>query len=400
MTNFDNGSEEIFRWYSFRAKNLYMLSRKAFRQFKYPIATNFAQESIEFAGKALLEMNNFDYAKDSHDFSRAFKQMFKKYQKDKKIITKIISISDKWLKQSRNISRYGIEGLSPEQLDEGKRTIANRVSNDAKYILDYLINKERLNKTIINVGILNGRVYGTSTDKHPLAEAQCNNIGRNVWVKTLKTEFQEIGFDVKVNEISISKIDSTINVVINPFGEFFLSGGNIPDIMEIIYDFISTGGTFITLGGLPFWAFHDVKTDIRKPYVIKELVRDGNRVKLYTPLKNTISWQMFNIITTGDTRTISGSNNSTYFQNDIDKKRFGDLERDININEYRGLRQETTNLIPIIRMNREDYGEIYPISLKKIDLGYLFLVSLDIQTNEELQLIIDAIKGYLHWLFK
>lgn len=387
------------KWYSFRAKNLYVLAEKAFRQLRYPIATNFAQESIEFAGKAILEMNNKRYDKNSHDFSRAFKQLFDLYPKYNKTISKIISISDKWLKQSRNISRYGIGGLSPEQLQEGRRTISNKVIKDARYSLELLIKLERETKSNITLGIINGRVYGTSTDRYPLKARQCNQFDKNIWETRLKHDLQSTSYNLIIKKIPISKIDSTIDIVVNPFGELFPASDNFLDVIEIIHNFISTGGSFINLGGLPFWASYCVKTGARKSHVIKEIVIMDNKALLSTPLKNTLSWQMFGIKTTGDTNICSGANNSAYFQEPNDKIRFGDLERDIRINEYRGLTGENTYFTPIIRMNREDFGQIYPISVKHIGLGHLFLASLKIKTDEEVQLITDAIKGYLNWLY-
>lgn len=50
-------------------------------------------------------------------------------------------------------------------------------------------------------------------------------------------------------------------------------------------------------------------------------------------------------------------------------------------------------------MNRDDFGEIYPIGLKQIDFGYLFLVSLEIHNDEEVNLAIDALKGHLNWIY-
>jgi len=42
------------KWYSYSAKHQYILSKKKYNQFQYSIATRFAQESFEFAAKAIL----------------------------------------------------------------------------------------------------------------------------------------------------------------------------------------------------------------------------------------------------------------------------------------------------------------------------------------------------------
>lgn len=378
------------KWYSFVAKNQYINAKKCYYQFNYPFAIKYAQESFEFAGKSILKLHNMDCDKN-HDFSKIFINLQEEHPQYIKTIRRICQNSKKWLNpRDMTDSQYGTLGISPEIL-YGRKEVKEIISI-SKNTIEFLNKIERANKTEIQIGILNGKVFGNKADKFPLDGGKCNNFDKEEWIRLIKSDLNYNNSRLNIIEIPISKLDSSTDVVINPFGEIFPSDENPVEILDMIFKYISAGGTFINLGGLPFWASHNVRNKEKKSHV---------SAKYYggSFLSSTLSWQMFDIKTTSDTQTNSGPYPSTFFQNQDDKRKFGDLEQNIQIKEYRGLKQENIDITPIIRINRPDFGEIYPICLKKIDLGYLFLVSLDIQTREETQLIINSIDGFLNWMY-
>lgn len=118
----------------------------------------------------------------------------------------------------------------------------------------------------------------------------------------LSLNLKSTKFNITIKEIPISKIDSTIDLVVNPFGEIFPTDNSNIGILNLILNFISTGGTFVNLGGLPFWASRNVQTGKGKAYIIPEFNVINGQIFKSLPLKNTLSWQMFGIITTGDTK--------------------------------------------------------------------------------------------------
>lgn len=378
------------KWYSFVAKNQYITAKKCYYQFNYPFAVKFAQESFEFAGKSIIKLHNLDCDK-YHDFSKVFINIQKRQPQYIKTIRRICQNSQKWL-NPRDItdSQYGTLGMSPEKLYGRKE--AKEIIFISKKTIKFLNKMERINKTEIQIGILNGKVFGNRADKYPLNRGKCNNFNIGEWKRLLKSNLNHNTLRIKIIDMPISKIDSSTDIVINPFGERFPSDENPVEILDMILKYISAGGTFVNLGGLPFWSSQNVRNRESKSHVSAKF--SGGSF-----LSSTLSWQMFDIKTTYDTQTNSGPYHSSYFQQKDDKIKFGDLEKNININEYRGLKQDNTNIIPIIRMNRNDLGEIYPLCLKKIDLGYLLLASLDIQTLEEAQLVIDSIGGFLNWMY-
>ena len=67
--------------------------------------------------------------------------------------------------------------------------------------------------------------------------------------------------------------------------------------------------------------------------------------------------------------------------------------------EYRAIIKEerNENIKPLLMVKRPDFGDVYPISAIKYGRGYLFLGSMDIQTDSEFKKLVEGLKNFCDW---
>ena len=407
--------DKIALWYSMRAKILFKEAEKYYEQFRYPMSIFSSQETIEFSLKAILRLHSFSYG-ETHEISRSLNKLANALEGEfRKEIIRAAEISATWLGESRNFVRYGLPasgnfGILPEEFKIFDKNGAKMVLDAAKEVLDFLYKIEKKHKYPIRIGILNGYV------SEPEKETKLDDFYRikssfNVdkWKECLSDETK-----YKVDEIMASKIDNRYQIIINPFGEIY------PEIdlekkpvYGAIKEYIYHGGIFVNAGGFPFYWGWDVKEGNRKDFV--DMIpyytlpdADGTFVvyKDIKPFFTSLLWRDFGVRTTAATEVISASKKFEAIEvrkpdNDtvwIEKNVGGDD----SVLEFRAIiAEENENIMPLLKVIRPDFGDVYPISaIKYYDRGFLFLGSMDIQTESEFKKLVEGLKNFCDWRFK
>ena len=68
-----------------------------------------------------------------------------------------------------------------------------------------------------------------------------------------------------------------------------------------------------------------------------------------------------------------------------------------NVQEFRALRDESQNLVPLLRGTRPDFGNVYPIAAIKYGYGYFLNCGMDLVSNIEFEKSIVASERFLKW---
>ena len=73
-----------------------------------------------------------------------------------------------------------------------------------------------------------------------------------------------------------------------------------------------------------------------------------------------------------------------------------DVGGDDYVREFRAIiaKKGNENIIPLLKVKRPDFGNVYPISAIKYGRGFLFLGSMDIQTESEFKKLVEGIKNF------
>ena len=404
-------------YYSATARRALRDARKQKSHYRYPECIIRAQESIEFAGKSMLEFMDIEYKRE-HYIGAELEKIGQKKPYLKEEVAKVIVTSDRWLQQSRNFTRYGFQKLGlPPKIAFSERD-AKYALSDTEEIITLLDTVERSIKLCfpVKIAILNGYV---SEDRDN--EVQCNDSSRTSissaeWHKHLgglQTDDENAKYEVEF--ISASKISNRYMVVINPFGEVY------PEIdikkkviFGIIEDYIFTGGIFVCAGGFPLFYGWDVNKGEKVPLVegeihlLSKIALHGDAVyveekKKLLPFSGTLLWKEFLAQTTGDTDKHSGPYPLDVTQTEEDINKFGvltDIGGKKEVLEFRALIEKTKECIPLIRGNRPDFGEVYPIAAIPHGYGYLLTHGMDIAKEYERQKTLASVDRFIEWLQK
>jgi len=406
---------ELALSYSVRSKSLFRQAIRHYESFEYPLCIYFAQESMEFSIKSIMELHNIDYEYD-HEISEDIIKLYKELPETSyKHIDAAMIISVQWLGKLRKCVRYGFQkqGTPPEKLAFFYKDNAAKALNDAEFLIKFLLDNELNKKTIKKIGILNGYVFGSAHNETRLNQSHLNTYNIDNYYDFFRN-LQDNSVNIyDVEKINASKIGNIFDVIINPFSESY------PEIhlnnLYVFYkirNFIQNGGIFVNLGGLPFWAAQDVVNNKSRAIVntrtfpIRGRINQGNNVVLEMAeiplLETTLLWRYFNIQTTGDNFVTgdSGIKELKIYQNEKDKKIVGDLisiSANKVIHEYRAIKKLDSHIIPLLRARRKGFGEIYPLTAIRYDFGYLFLASMSINTDSEFSRIVQAIHNFINW---
>lgn len=403
-------TDNLALWYSMRAKILSKEAEKYYEQFRYPMSIFSSQESIEFSLKSILRLYKVHY-KETHEISRFLNKLANTLKGEfREEIKKAAGISATWLGESRNLVRFGLTasgniGILPEEFEMFDKDGAETALSAAKEVLKFLYNVENKQDYAIRIGILNG--YVSEPEKETKLDVFCSvNSSFNVdrWKDCLNDEEKYM-----VDEIMASKIDNRYQIIINPFGEIYPEIDlETKPVYGAIKEYLYHGGIFVNAGGFPFYWGWDVKVKERNKKDFVEVIpyytlrgADGNFIvyKNIKPFFTSLLWRDFGVRTTADTKEISGSKKFDAIEvlkTDNDtvwiKKNVGG---DDSVLEFRAIiAEENENIMPLLKAKRSDFGDVYPISAIKYGRGFLFLGSMDIQTDSEFKKLVEGLKNF------
>ena len=403
-------TDKLALWYSMRAKILFKEAEKYYEQFRYPMSIFSSQESIEFSLKSILRLYNVGY-KETHEVSRYLKTLATKMNGDfRNEIKKAVAISATWLGESRIFVRFGLaasgnNGILPEEFEMFDKDGAKTALRAAKEVLNFLYKVENKQDYAIRIGILNG--YVSELEKETKLD-DFFSVNSSFNVDRWKDCFNDEG-KYMVDEIMASKIDNRYQIIINPFGEIYPEiDFETKSVYGAIKEYIYHGGIFVNAGGFPFyWGWHVKKSnkkdfvEVIPYYILRDA--DGKFIEvknIYKPFFTSLLWRDFGVRTTGDTKEISGPKKAEAIEvrkpdNDTVwiKKNVGGNDF---VLEFRAIIAEegNENIMPLLKVKRQDFGEVYPISAIKYGRGFLFLGSMNIQTDSEFKKLVEGLKNF------
>jgi len=396
---------ELALWYSLKAKQYLHNGNILFQSYNEVDSIPYFLNAIEFSTKSICNFVGHKYDK-KHDISEKLVKLSKLIPNLKTNISRAAVISSRCVgagQQYRMLTNYGnYETLIPAYHLIKKEEV-EIIKNDALEIceLSHFFEKSQKYSNKINVGILNGFV-----DESNKNEIQCNDKKYTGFTKEEIVKFsksREYRDRFEVNEISVSKLNSNVSIVINPFGETYPETNfKKRTVFKNIKNYIYNGGIFINIAGFPFFYGWDVYRGISIPIVDKSvvLISEGQPQELLD-FTGSLLWREFNAVTTHDTDKINGPHEVNVYQSKEDIDIAGQLidKKSTNkVNEFRSLRKETLNLIPLLRARRDDFGEVYPIGAIRHGFGYLIVCGMNTKTEEELFKIFNCVKNFCKWL--
>lgn len=325
-----------------------------------------------------------------------------------------------YTEEQRNICRYGIDKpdvptIHPNEIFDER--YCKTVFDDADrlcILLSWFDKKKRWGKPV-KLGILNGYIKNTIGEK-PCAEYVYTINKKNFWMdffSNIKTVDGQQKYSV--SEINACEISNDFAVILNPFGEVY------PDyfidldpyilrklLHKPVYDtikaYIEDGGVFVNTAGFPFFYAWDVirgtKTPMseEKAFFPKSINKDTAEVtdmRSIPLFSGTLFYRDFGAVTTFDTNSHRGPTSEVVYQTEKEKKLIGDLiEENTKIDEFRALRKETGECIPLLRARCSTFGEVYPIAAISYDRGHLVVGGMDMTDETASKLFAKAVDGF------
>ena len=414
--------EDQQQWYISRAYFKIADAIRCSRLFEYAESVNSAYEAIEFSLKALCKLLDVEYAAkhflDELTIVKLSEKIQQKWPKKREELLSVIPIVLSYSDTLREIARYGIEDkkgkkikpVPPDQIFT--QEYSNKVLSDAKRLTNLLSQIEKSFRWDISrpikLGILNGYVHDPSTEK-PCSEYVWSFSKANFWKRYFSGLKRNAHQKYDVIEISASQIDERFPIVLNPFGEVYpeFSIEN-KEVYNRIKLFINNGGVFVNTAGFPFFYAWDVKRGEKYPiseerlflpksFDISQGILTIKELQLMLSFTGTLFYKDFGASTTYDTKTHIGPHEVEVFQTEQSKRLFGDLEVS-KVYEFRALRKESRNCLPILTANCSDFGEIYPIAAVKSGAGFLLVAGISMSTEEEAILFAKAVDRFCDFM--
>jgi len=335
-------------------------------------------------------------------------------------LSRAILISNRWATRARSLARYGQQILGIPGSQVIRKSDAESAIINAEEIVDLLhrIENQKKFQFPLQVGILNGYVEGVDASETPCEIAPFTNFSIDSW----QTFFQSMRINgqdkYQVLKISISDISNRYAFIINPFGEAYPEKDFKERIVfEIIKNYVSDGGLFITTGGFAFFYGWDVNPNVegdrKKPvlderlFVPLEVKRHddktifvGEGVRLILPFSGSLLWKQLNARTTSDTSVHSGPFEGQVYQTQEDENIVGNLVDVGNsdlIQEFRALTPNSENCLPLLRLKRPDFGEVYPIAAIHHGRGYFIIGGINNNRQIEFEKLSVAIDRFCDW---
>ncbi len=246
---------------------------------------------------------------------------------------------------------------------------------------NWIVRKSR--KVFPKVGIFNGHINTAVREykcKHPWT-----NITPEMWERELKNTVKL--WRLRIKMISISEMNDSFYIIVNPFGDNFPEESTkLHSSFYRICNYIARGGIFVVTGGAFFHHQNTLNSEKCEAVIVRTV--DGGQ-----SLKDTLFYQEFGVMTTGDTDEGAEPTETEVFQEEHDKMLFGNVLGGIKrIKRFRATCRESSNFIPIIR--EEDNGS-FPMAYIRYGCGYLLHggMHLEKENSSEFKLMINAIKN-------
>lgn len=410
------------RWYISRA-HLQLQEAVNYSQIsKYAESVNSAYESIEFSLKALCKLLDVEYNPehfvDKYTLVKLSEKIGEQWLEKKEILLGVIPIALSYSDTLRNIAKYGIENrekkvrpVSPDRIF--RQEYSDKVLEDARRLDDILTRIELSfrwdTSRPIKLAILNGYAQDPSTEKACSEYVWTLQQGIPFWRDYFSKIKRNEQPKYEVQEINAGEISEEFAVVLNPFGETYPERSmNDRYIYNQIKLFIKNGGVFVNTAGFPFFYAWDTKKGEKKLISEERLflpktfdIREGTitikELQEVFSFTGTLFYKDFGAWTTYDTKTHSGPHEVETFQTEESKKLFGDLGIS-KVHEFRALRKETRDCLPVLTANCYEFGEIYPIGAIRFGRGFIVVGGMTMDTEEQAMLFAKAIDHFCEWM--
>jgi HEPN domain-containing protein len=411
---------DLALWYASKAKGHLREGTKLFQTFRYPECVSAFGMSIEFSLKAICAFLGADF-KAEHDLSRPLTHLSVKLPKYSNELSRAAWISSRWVganQQTRLLANYGNQDAAvPATKFIGRKdvTLIKSDGYEACNLLHFVETRQKF-CTPRKMGILNGFVDEEDPAEKPCEKYPFSEFRTGDW----EASFSKIRVSEKskfeVEKIPLSKVGGEYAVIINPFGEAYPE----KDVrsrfgFNHLKNYVEDGGVLVNVAGFPFFYAWDVVKGAEEPVVdektlVPQSVRtEGgklyvDRFALFVNFAGSLSWRELGIITTSDTAQMSGPNELEVFQEEDDRKIAGDIVNTGGKNkvyEFRSIpKGSTKDVIPLLRANRPDFGEVYPIAAVKRGFGYMVLGGMSTKGASELEKLITAVDNFCDWMQK
>jgi hypothetical protein len=410
---------EFAFWCSSNAKRYFKEGEKAFQEFRYFESVISYAKSLDISLKTICLFLKSGF-NDKRGLSKILKDLSLKYGKYQQQLSRAAAISYRWKRECKKIRK--LEGYNNPNLLISKINLYGKKESatfflDTSEIINLLnqIESEQKNKLPRKIGILNGYVDSSDPSEIPCQWYDITDIRITEWEKRFSNLTKEGKGKYDVEKIPLTRVGNEFTVVINPFGEVYPErDAKLLSSYNIIKDYVENGGVFVNIAGYPFFWHWDVLKGKQDPsldekILLREHVWKGggspfsNRFLILLNISGSILLRDLGVITTYDTEMVSGINKVEVYQNEDDKKIAGEITStggQNSVHEFRALRKETPNLIPLLRANRPDFGEVYPIAAVKRKFGYFIFGGMYTTGLSELEKLVAAIDNFCDWLSK
>lgn len=410
-------------WYASRSKLQLREASRHFARYKYPECVACAQESIELGLKAIFEFFSQSYSRNHDAFARnvnsLLRSLIQRLPQHAQQLSRATLISNRWASMARNLARYGQQTLRIPGSQVIRRNDAELAKNDAEEIVALLhgIEKQQRSQIPIQVAILNGFVEGPNASETPCASSPFTNFSIDDW----EAFFQ--GIDIsgqsryQVSRISASEISNRFALIINPFGEAYPEKDFQERIVfDMVKNYVADGGLFVTTGGFAFFYGWDVNPNVQgdraKPILderifVPVLIRPApentfviEQFRVVVPFQGSLLWRQLGAQTTGDTPTHRGAYEGQVYQMPEDQAIVGDLVNvggSDRVQEFRALTPNSANCLPLLRLRRPDFGEVYPIGTICHGRGYFIIGGMNNVSQVEFDKLSQAVDRFVDW---
>lgn len=319
---------------------------------------------------------------------------------------------------TRLLASYGNQDAAVPATKFIGRNDVELIKRDAEEACRLLHSVETKQKLGIprKLGILNGFVDEHDSSEKPCAKYPFTDFKLEDWEKRF-LQFSDSGkCKYEIDKIPISKIGNEYAVIVNPFGEAYPEKDPRKRFaFNHLKNYIEDGGVLVNVAGFPFFYAWDVTRGVDEPIVdertiVPESVRQEgaalyvDRFKVLLNFAGSLLWRELEVATTSDTPQHSGIKPLVVRQEGSDKEIAGDITTvggSGEVLEFRAIRKDATrDVIPLLRADRPDFGEIYPIAAIRRGFGYLIAGGMYTKTTSEFEKLAVAVDNFCDWLIK
>jgi hypothetical protein len=299
------------------------------------------------------------------------------------------------------------------------RTDAESAKNDAEEIVSLLnrVEKQQKFQRPVQVALLNGYVEGAAASETPCGTSPYTNFSIDNWENFFQSI--RIGNQPKyvVSRINASEISNRFALVLDPFGEAYPEKDFQERIVfDIIKNYVDDGGIFATTGGFAFFYGWDVNPNVQGdrarpilddrimlPLIVRPAAENTFIVEQFQvsfSFSGSLLWKYLGAQTTANAGSVNGSYEGPVYQNPEDRDIVGnlvDVGGSDRVQEFRGLTPNSTNCVPLLRLRRPDFGEVYPIAALRRGRGFFVIGGLNNIHQIEFDKLSVALDRFCDW---